>query len=159
MKRINTSSIVASFFIENGSLGLSERSNGPSIVAGSLMIENLTRRPNCVLMLPKRGRGWAGGNYLIFDQILFFARIAEVSLSTGNLDGTSIFHERSHPLKSFLAKKSHCISLARPLQAQCASFAFEFSPAKSVHRIIASPLMKTSMRPCLIQAAPFINRK
>ena len=70
MKHINTSSIVASFFIANRSLGLSERNNGSSIISGSLMIENLTRRPNCVLMLPKRGRGGGhGGNYMIFDQI------------------------------------------------------------------------------------------
>ena len=127
----------------------------PCLVLWQTRSENLTRRPNCVLMLPKRGRGWKGGNYLIFDLLL--VRVAEVSLCTGSLDGTSIFHERSHPLKSFLAKKSHCISLTWPLQVQSASFAFEFPPAKLVHRIIASHHMKTLMRPCLIQAVPFIN--
>ena len=53
MKRMNTSLILSSLFLLKIEGGLSEKNNGPSIVSVSLMIENLARSPNCVLMLLK----------------------------------------------------------------------------------------------------------
>ena len=59
---------------------------------------------------PQEGEGGGQGELSHFRSnkatlLLFFARIVEVSLNAGRLVGTSISHERRHPLNSFLAKK------------------------------------------------------
>ena len=120
------------------------------------MIENLTRSPNCVLIFPKLAISFS---IKLVNLVLFFARIAKVRLCTGSLLGRPFSTNEDIHWNRFWPNKNQCISLERPLKSQWPSSAFDIPLAKSVHKIIAAHQMKTLMRPSLIQAAPFFNRK
>ena len=137
--------------------GLFERNNGPSIVSLSLIIKNLTRSPNCVLMILKLAISFS--IKLVNPVFCFSCELQKSPFVRVAWTGRPFSTSKAIHWNRFWPNNNQCITLARPLQAQWASFALDFPLAKSVHKIIAAHQMETLMRPCLIQAAPFFNRK
>ena len=102
-------------------------------------------------------------SYLIFDQIskpcfCFSHELQKSAFVRVAWPGRPFPTNKAIHWNRVWPNKNQCISLALPLQAQWASFAFDFPLTKSVYIIIAAhQTKKSSMRSCLIQAAPFFK--